>query len=405
MTEAPRILALFGGGVPFGQERGNVEALAALKARGCDILCLVRNEEFFTAIPEMLDSRGLTWRKIPYVQQPWSGCAWWLPLRNAAALLIANWQFLKIVRFYRPTHIHAFNELFVFNFLIGLAFTRIPMIYRAGDEPTIHNRLWRLVWRFVVRRANRFVANSEYVARSLCSSGVQRNSVVVIYNAPPERLGARKPIQLDLPLNARPIVFIGQVIERKGVQVLVDAFRELAPIYPDTHLLIAGRVSEWVGDTWGRTLKQCVVADSTICERVTFLDYVDDVPTLLERGQIHVVPSLFDDPSPNVVMEAKRAARPSVVFPRGGLPELIKHGIDGFVCREASASALVEGLAVYLDDPALGVRHGRAAYESLRMLGVPDFSRRWFEVYTSAAQPRPSETAGNKQRTLREFGR
>jgi len=45
MTMQPRILALFGSTVLFGQERGNIEALRVLKEQGCEVLCLVREEK------------------------------------------------------------------------------------------------------------------------------------------------------------------------------------------------------------------------------------------------------------------------------------------------------------------------------------------------------------------------
>jgi glycosyltransferase involved in cell wall biosynthesis len=294
---------------------------------------------------------------------------------------------MQIVREFKPTHIHAFNELYALNFIIGLMLVRIPMVYRAGDEPTVHNWAWRAVWRFIARRGSQFVANSQFVARSLCSNGIQRDLITVIYNAPPGRVGnVDGHLSLLLPTNVRAIVFIGQISEHKGIHLLVDAFRDVAYDYPDVRLLIAGRISDWRGDSWGRRLRELVANDPIIRDRVKFLGYVEDVSTLLALSEIHVTPSLFNDPSPNVVMEAKLAARPSVVFPCGGLPELIEHGVDGFVCHEASVSALIEALRSYLEDTTLVQRHGNAAFVSLKRLGIPDFRKRWLEAYLTAAQ-------------------
>jgi hypothetical protein len=44
MNARPRILALFGSGLLLGQERGNIEALAALRDEGCEVLCVIRDE-------------------------------------------------------------------------------------------------------------------------------------------------------------------------------------------------------------------------------------------------------------------------------------------------------------------------------------------------------------------------
>ncbi len=385
MTERLRILALFGGAVVFGQERGNIEALAALKEQGCDILCLVRDEAWSTLIPTALDARGLAWRKVPFIEHRQPGRLPWLIFRNPIAFCRANWRFQRIAREFKPTHIHAFNQLYVLNFLIALAVIRVPIVFRAGDEPTTHNWLWRALWRFHLRRVDRFVANSQFILRSLCSSGVKPDRVTVIYNAPPQRTAnAAERITVPLPRNARAIAFVGQISEHKGVHLLVEAFRQLARDYPDAWLLIAGRISEWIGDAWGQRLRELVTADEQIRERVAFLGYVEDVPGLLAQSEIHVAPSLFDDPSPNVVMEAKCAAKASIVFPRGGLMELIEHNVDGLVCSAASVPALIQSLRTYLDNPGLVQRHSEAARASLVRLRVPEFGSRWLEAYLAA---------------------
>ncbi len=44
MSSAPRILVLFGNVPLHGQERGNIEALDALRRTGCEVLFLIREE-------------------------------------------------------------------------------------------------------------------------------------------------------------------------------------------------------------------------------------------------------------------------------------------------------------------------------------------------------------------------
>ena len=385
--EKPRILALFGSAAVFGHELGNMEALCALQRRGYDVLCLIRSEPWSVAIPPELDARGLAWRKVPYMEHWQPGRLLYVLFRNPIAFVFANWRFIQIARAYRPTHIHASNSLFVCNFLVALMIVRRPMIYRAGDAPTAHRWIWRLIWRFVAHRTDRFVANSRFVARSLVMNGVSEDSITLIYNAPPTRKTASIPPSAfpERP-GIRFITFIGQIAEHKGAHILVQAFRELASAFPEAHLLIAGRISEWRGDAWGRALRDRVAGDPLLADRVSFLGQIDYVPALLELSEIHVVPSVFDDPSPNVVMEAKQAARPSVVFPKGGLPELVEDGIDGFVCTEPTAANLTSALRAYLEDPKLVPRHGQAAKASLKRLGVDTFDERWVAVYQSASR-------------------
>lgn len=382
MTAAPRILALFGGGLLLGQERGNVEALAALQSQGCEVLCLVRDEAWWGDILALLDARGLPWVKVPYIVIRQPGYMRYFLFQNPITFMRANWRFLHIVRDFRPTQIYGFNPLYVFNFAIVLALDSTPMIYRAGDEPTVHNWAWRILWRFVVKRTQHFVANSKFVANALRDHGVAGNRISVIYNAPPQRseTGATSE-ELHDDIGPTRISYVGQISEHKGVHVLVDAFRTLAKEYPNVQLTIAGRISDWSGDAWARKLRELTLGDAVIGHRVFFIGEISDVPKLLIASSVHVAPSLFNDPSPNVVMEAKQAGCPSIVFPRGGMPELVENDVDGFVCSESTATALAKTLKLYLEDPDLATQHGTAALASLTRLGVPQFSDRWLAIF------------------------
>ena len=180
MSEPPRVLVLFGSVVLFGAERGNLEALAALKAEGAQIHCLVSDERWNKIVPPILDERGFAWRKVGYVQigrgLSWHNLLW----KNPCRFVRANAAFLRAVREFQPTHIHAYGPSQIVNFGWGLLRTKVPHVFRAGDEPTLHNWFWRVVWRFALRRTARFVANSQFVAHSLRASGIPAEKITVL---------------------------------------------------------------------------------------------------------------------------------------------------------------------------------------------------------------------------------
>jgi glycosyltransferase involved in cell wall biosynthesis len=382
MNSRPRILALFGARVIFGAERENIETLAALRDQGCDVLCLVRHEAWNDHVPAALAARALAWRKVPYIDG-------WLPgwrtrtmLRNPVAFIVGNWRFLKVTREFRPTHIHAFAAFHILSFLPALLLVRVPMIYRAGEKPIMHRWVWRAVWRFVVSRTCRFVPVSSFIANELKSTGVAAERIEVIHGVPPKRLSNEKLAAIPPPDDSmRDIIFIGQITESKGVHLLIQAFRRIVESHAHARLLIAGRITEWSGDKWARDLRKAVSHDPMLRSRVIFLGFVENVPELLRGRTVLVTPSLVEEGLGLVVMEAKAASLPSIVFPSGGLPEMIQHGVDGIVCGDKSVGALVEALESYLDCPSAAVRHGAAARASLDRLGVPNFANRWIDVY------------------------
>lgn len=404
MSEGPiRILALFGGVTYFGQERGNVEALVALQNAGCDVLCLVRDEKHASRVCEELDARGLAWRKSPYINITSVRSRFGLVVENVLRFIPANWTFLKVWLNFRPTHIHAFNQLYVLNFILALSCVATPMIYRAGDEPVLHNAIWRTVWRFVVSRTSHFVANSQFVTRLLVASGASPNKISVIYNTPPYRNRATlAPFIRPRPAGARFVAYVGQISAQKGVHFLVEAFRELADDFPDTHLLIAGTIlDEWRGDAWARDLRERTGNDARLSGRVSFLGEVDSVPQLLEMSEFLITPSVGSEASPNVVIEAKTAGRASIVFPTGGLPELVAHEEEGLVCEEPDARALAQCMRTYFHRPDLARQHGAAARRSLDRLGIGLFQQKWRDVYVRTM---PSASCGRTERDEAQLG-
>jgi glycosyltransferase involved in cell wall biosynthesis len=379
MSPRPRILALFGARVIFGAERENIETLATLQELGCEVLCLVRHEAWNDHVRAALTARGLAWRKVPFIDGWLRGWRLWILLRNPIALMVGNWRALRITREFRPSHIHAFNQLHVLSFMPSLLLMRSPLIYRAADAPTRHNWFWRAVWSFVVMRTAQFIVLSRFIYDELIASGVQARRITVVYPIPPKRVSASTAPTVSQ--NFRNIVFVGQINKEKGPHLLIQAFRNLAASYPDARLLIAGRISDWSGDDWARGLRDSTARDSLLRSKVCFLGFVEDIPSFLRSCHLLVAPSLWEEPLGLVVLEAKEAGIPSVVFPSGGLPEMVEHGVDGFVCHNKTVDALEQALRFYLDDPSRTKAHGAAARESLARFCADEYGSKMLRIY------------------------
>ncbi|MDP1737483.1 MAG: glycosyltransferase family 4 protein [Caulobacter sp.] len=375
-----RVLALFGGVVKYGAERGALEALSALRDEGATVLLMVSDAPWAEDIRRNLYDQGFELSLCPYLVLPrpdYSIDPWcrypWIILRASLALLVAKRRF-------RATHILVGNQLYVLNFLPGLLLSRTPLIYRAGDKPIVHNALWRAIWRFIVWRSGRFVANSHFVAQRLKASGVPSTQIDLIYNRPRMPHRTLDPRGLEAFQSTFIVAFAGQINAAKGVHVLVDAFRRVASDFPAARLWIAGRISDWAGDAWARNLRDDVLSDDLLASRAQFFGFVEDVPSMLAQADLAVVPTLTEEPLGGVVLEAKGAGTACVVFPSGGLPELIEHGVDGHVCESSTVEALEIALRYYLIDPLRAARHGRAAAASLGSFGGDSFAQRWVSV-------------------------
>ncbi len=85
-----------------------------------------------------------------------------------------------------------------------------------------------------------------------------------------------------------------------------------------------------------------------------------------------------------VVVEAKSVGRPSIIYPSGGMAELVEDTVDGLVVPDKTVGGLARAMRSYAADPGLAAAHGLAAAESMTKLELGSFSRRWREIYDQA---------------------
>ncbi|WP_312876236.1 glycosyltransferase [Paenibacillus alginolyticus] len=72
---------------------------------------------------------------------------------------------------------------------------------------------------------------------------------------------------------------------------------------------------------------------------VLFWGNRNDIPTLLSKSNIFVLPSLLDN-QPLSIIEAQITGKPVIVSNAGGLPEMVKHGLTGVVSLAGDPQAL-----------------------------------------------------------------
>ncbi|GAB5536478.1 MAG: hypothetical protein Rubg2KO_27270 [Rubricoccaceae bacterium] len=389
---SPRVLVALGNLNLNGQERGNIEVYRALQADGVEARFATHAEWGHRHLQPYLDRLELAWSPVPYARHFTKQLGIKGGLRNLRHVRAASQAFRQLGQEVQPTHVHLANPHYALNVLPALRAIGASVIYRMGDAPTLHHAVYRTLWTHgILPRVDRFVCNSEYVRRTALASGVPEEKTAVILSTPPRRTTITSS---DLPddlaaerageANAfagRTVVYMGQFSAHKGVDRLVEAAIQLCRQRDDVRFLIAGAPpgrSPFAADLVQRVLM------AGLGERIRFLGYIEDIPGLLELADIHTVPSVWEEPLANTALEAKRAGVPSVLFPSGGLPELVLNpGRDATLCTDKTPDALATGLQHYLDldDEALAAASA-AARNSLEPLGCDEttFRSQWLQV-------------------------
>lgn len=177
------------------------------------------------------------------------------------------------------------------------------------------------------------------------------------------------------------IGYIGQMAEHKGVHVLIQAFRLLATDKP-IMLCIYGGFAE--DDPYFRRLRDLAAGDG----RIRFMGRLDNtlVPQTLADFDVTVVPSIWYENCPLIMLESHAAGTPIITSQLGGMKELVSHEVNGLHFATADPADLAGQLQRVLDDAHLLGRM-RAGAMQARPASVEEETSQVVALYERCIQP------------------
>lgn len=139
------------------------------------------------------------------------------------------------------------------------------------------------------------------------------------------------------------IIFVGQLIHRKGVDVLLAALQPLFAEHRELKLTLIG-----IGEGGAALKKQA--EDLQIAKRVEFAGALpsDEIPKRIAHADVLVLPSRWDGWG-MVVNEALAVGVPVIVSDRCGAMDLIQQGLNGFIFRSEDVEDLRQALSQFLE--------------------------------------------------------
>lgn len=375
-----KILAVFGNVALYGQERSNIYVFDTLQKQDYDLLLLVNDRGFHWHLQPEVEANNLKYQKIRF---PWN----YRKTRKIKSLWLYfsdtiryNFAFLKAYRAYKPDYIHFANDFFFMTLAPSLFFLRCPIVFRLGDVPNIRFFLEKWLWKkLIIKKTTHFVCNSKFIAGTLQAISPNINKFSIINNIPTDR---KVQCEESLPVsdpNVFTVLYVGQISKIKGVDLLYDAAIQLLKSELNVRFVFAGQLFQ---STLYTEISESQDYE-TFKSKIVFTDRIQNVSHLYSISDILVVPSVVEEASPNVVGEAKLAGCPAIVFRSGGLPELISHNRDGYICKSKSTEELVIAINYYYENPSVLQEHRTNAFNSIQELGLTpeNFLHKWTSVY------------------------
>jgi glycosyltransferase involved in cell wall biosynthesis len=120
-------------------------------------------------------------------------------------------------------------------------------------------------------------------------------------------------------------------------------------------------------------------------EDIFLVGYRADASSLIADADVCAVPSVWEEAFGLAVVEAMAQGKPVVASRVGGIPELVRDGVDGLLVPPGRPEALARALAQLLADPLRARRMGRAARKAVRgRFGLEEKLRRVLDLLEPA---------------------
>ena len=238
----------------------------------------------------------------------------------------------------------------------------IPMILTYhGMDITVEPRTERSreARRSAFAAADRVIAVSDFIADALRAAGCPDAKIVRHYIG----VDIAKFAPDGSARSASEVLFVGRLVEKKGVTHLIRAMAEVRRTLPAASLVIAGD-----GPLREGLAREAAVLGVTA--EFLGVQTPEQVQGLMRRAAVLAGPSIADSRGnaeglPITFLEAQASGLPLVASTSGGTAEGIVHGETGFLFTPGDERALADHLRTLLGDTALRERMGRAARSNM----------------------------------------
>lgn len=246
------------------------------------------------------------------------------------------------------------NTSVILDFYLLAPFLQQKKIIHIREIP---NKVLSKVLSLLLKQAKTKIVFNSY---STLNSFRKLENSVVIHNAF-EGFGKEVTAELrgksDGVLN---VLLIGRINGWKGQDFTIESLVKMRPA--SVLLRIVGSTSAGNEELVDQLKKK--VERLGLTEQVEFFDFVADTAEIYAWSDVVIVPSIKPEPFGRIAIEAMSLNKPVVAANHGGLPEIIDHGVSGFLFEPNDTTSFVNALTKYADDRELLAQHGRNAKQT-----------------------------------------
>ena len=256
-----------------------------------------------------------------------------------------------------------------------------PFVWHVREPPPDQGLRTKIIRRIMLRTENLiFISDYDRKAWVEDRCGTVIKNFVDFQTFDPEADGAAARKKLGLKPEDKVVLYLGGIVEVKGIFVLLKALAFARaklpglvclmpgsqPVPPQTRLgALARRLLPLVGSGTSTQKMTGLIAEHGLESIARPLPFCKDVPELLAASDALIFPAVrphFARP----IVEAAAMGRPSIGSDLGGINELIEDGRTGLLAEPRSPEALAGALTELLSSPETARLLGRNALQKAR---------------------------------------
>lgn len=244
------------------------------------------------------------------------------------------------------------------------------------------NMIFTPINKYALKKFDYYVAVTENFKNMLISRGFSEDKIYTLYNGidveevvhPVSREEFLK--KYDISYNGEFIV--GQAARLDGVKnlsMMIRTAKEALAINPKLLFLIAGSGDEL------SSLK-ALAKELGIEDRIKFLGFVKDNYSFFNAIDLNILTSISES-FPYVILEAAKMSKPTVSTRVGGIQELIREGIDGYLVESNDYKMMAERIIELSTDVEKNKKLGKSINERVKEgFSVESMASKQIEIYT-----------------------
>ena len=344
-----------------GSERQLFDLAKEMLKRKVKLLVVTERWQLDSKIFELKD--GIPVYRLSLVKPGW--------FRDISYIILASFLLYKKREEFSLIHTHSNVALGCLGVIASKLLGKkvVVKIATAGKIPKLKRNILGKLLLEIFKKADVVICISQEIKDELYSIKMHESKIKFIPNgvdtikysliSTKDKESLRK--KLNLPASII-VLFIGRLVHRKGVDVLLKAWKRSIVEFPQMYLLVAGS-GFLQPDSDEEKLKNFVTKEG-LESTVSFLGNIENTNEYLQTSNMFVLPSRKEG-MPNVLLEAMSCGLSIIATEIGGITDLITHGVNGILVPVNNSEKLSKEILNLVNNSELSRRIGMEARRTI----------------------------------------